>query len=508
MCGPFLNGGPMKGIVTAAEMKSYDSYTIETVGVPFLVLMERAAFSVVQHIEERVGKGAKVLISCGVGNNGADGLAIARMLAERDCEVHICILGTEEKCTEEFALQKRILEHYPVLIYRNQMPEETKYDMIIDAIFGVGLTREVEGLFAEVISRMNAMEGTKVAVDIPSGISADNGAVLGTAFRADMSVTFAFAKRGLYFYPGADYAGKIYVEDIGIGAVSNPFCRPRMFTYEAEDIERLLPRRQGGGNKGTFGKVLIVAGFEYMVGAAVLCARACYEMGAGMVKVLCPIENRGILQQAVPEALYGTCEDLDSSLQWADVVVAGPGMGQSMAARAFLHELLSKCELPLVLDADALNILAVDKELQDALYARGDRGLESILTPHMGEFARLIGAAVADIKADVAEAALNWARAFQVVLTAKDARTVVADSMGRLYLNITGNDGMATAGSGDVLAGIIGALMAQGLGGFDAASLGVYIHSLAGDKAREEYSAYGVTAGRIIESMKKLKDCN
>lgn len=498
----------MKGIVTATEMKSYDRYTIETVGIPSLVLMERAAFSVVQHLEDGVRKGTKVLIACGMGNNGADGLAIARMLAERGCEVQVCLYGNEGKCTEEFAVQRSILEHYPVRIFRNQVPMEAKYDMIIDAIFGVGLTRDVEGIFAETIEFMNSLEGTKVAVDIPSGICADNGAVLGTAFRADMTVTFAFPKRGLYFYPGADYAGKIYVEDIGIGPVSNPNCRPRMFTYEAGDLEKLLPRRQGGGNKGTFGKVLIIAGFEYMVGAAVLCARACYEMGAGMVKVLCPMENRSILQQSVPEALYGTCEDLDSSLQWADVVVAGPGMGQSMAARAVLYELISKCDLPMVLDADALNILAVDKELQDALYARGDRGLESVLTPHMGEFARLIGTTVADIKSDVAEAALNWARALQVILTAKDARSVVADSMGRLYLNITGNDGMATAGSGDVLAGIVGGLMAQGLGGFDAASLGVYIHSLAGDKAQEEYSAYGVTAGRIIESMKKLKDCN
>ena len=239
-----------------------------------------------------------------------------------------------------------------------------------------------------------------------------------------------------------------------------------------------------------------------------MCAKACYEMGAGMVKVISPLENRSILQQAVPEILYGTCEDVDSSLQWADVVVAGPGMSQSRSARGVLATLLEKCELPMVLDADALNLLSVDKALQDALYARGDRGLETVLTPHMGEFARLIGASVADIKEDVAEAASNWARAFQIILVAKDARTVVADAMGRLYLNITGNDGMATAGSGDVLAGMIGGLLTQGLGGFDAATLGVYIHSLAGDEAEKEYSAYGVTAGKIIESMKKLKDCN
>ncbi len=498
----------MKGIVTAAEMKSFDSYTIERVGIPSLVLMERAAFSVVQRIEKYIKQACRICIACGMGNNGADGLAIARMLAERGCVVDAYIYGNEEKQTREFGVQRSILEHYPVHIFVNQVPENGKYDMIIDAIFGVGLTRRVEGIFAEAIGVMNVMGGFKVSVDIPSGINADNGAVLGCAFNADMTVTFAFGKRGLYFYPGADYAGEIFVEDIGIGPVSNPGCRPRMYIYEEKDIEKRLPLRQGGGNKGTFGKVLIIAGFEYMVGAAILCARACYEIGAGMVKVICPPQNRGILQQAVPEILYGTCEDLDSSLQWADVVVAGPGMSQSQTARAMLADLLEKCRLPMVLDADALNILSVDKVLQDALYARGDRGLETVLTPHMGEFARLIGASVADIKEDVAEAASNWAKAFQIILAAKDARTVVADAMGRLYLNITGNSGMATAGSGDVLAGIIGGLLAQGLGGFEAATLGVYIHSLAGDEAEREYSAYGVTAGKIIESINKLKDCN
>lgn len=497
----------MKGIVTAAEMKSYDSYTIEEVGISSLVLMERAALSVVQKVEGYLNTGKqKVCIACGVGNNGADGLAIARMLAERGCVVHVYIYGKLEKKTAEFIQQEKILESYPVEKRENEMPGDCGYDMIIDAIFGVGLTRSVEGIFAEALTCLNAMEGRKVAVDIPSGISADTGELLGVAFRADLTVTFAFGKRGLYLYPGADYAGSIFVEDIGIGPVSNPKCQPKMCIYEPSDIERVLPKRKGSGNKGTFGKVLIVAGFEYMVGAAILCARACYEMGAGMVKVLCPEENRGILQQAVPEILYGTCEDVDSSLQWADVVVVGPGMGCGHIARATLAQLLEKCDLPMVMDADALNMLSVDKELQDALYARGDKGLETVLTPHMGEFARLTGTSVADLKLDTATAAANWAKAYQITLAAKDARTVVADMGGRLYLNITGNSGMATAGSGDVLAGIIGSLLAQGLGGFEAATLGVYIHSLAGDEAAEQYSEYGVTAGKIIRNIQSIKE--
>ena len=233
----------MKGIVTAAEMKSYDSYTIEKVGVPSLVLMERAAYSVVLRIEKHIKEKSRICIACGMGNNGADGLAIARMLAERGCLVDAYLYGNTEKKTEEFACQEAILAHYPVHIFVNQVPEDRNYDMIIDAVFGVGLTRAVEGIFAEVIRALNAMDGRKVAVDIPSGISADNGAVLGVAFRADMTVTFAFGKRGLYFYPGAEYAGEIFVEDIGIGPVSNPGCRPKMYIYEEKDIEKLLPVR-------------------------------------------------------------------------------------------------------------------------------------------------------------------------------------------------------------------------------------------------------------------------
>ena len=495
----------MKGIVTAAEMKSYDSYTISEVGVPSMVLMERAALSVVQRIEAQIiGKKAKVCIACGVGNNGADGLAIARMLAERGSQVCVYIYGNPEKKTPEFVMQQEILESYPVQILVGEPIADSEYDIIVDGLFGVGLTRSVEGEFAEVIHALNTLKGYKVAVDIPSGISADTGAILGCCFQADITVTFAFGKRGLYFYPGADCTGEIFVEDIGIGPVSNPKCNPAMYTYEKADIVRFLPERKGSGNKGTFGKVLVVAGFEYMVGAAVLCSRACYEMGAGMVKVICPEENRIILQQAVPEILYGTCEDLDSSLKWADVVVVGPGMGCSQMAREVLAQLLEKCELPMVMDADALNMLSEDEELQDALYHRGDKGVETILTPHMGEFARLAGASVEDLKADTAQAASNWAKAYQIILVAKDARTVVADANGRLYLNCTGNSGMATAGSGDVLAGIVGSLLAQGLSGFEAATLGVYIHSLAGDEAADKYSEYGVTAGKIIENVKGI----
>ncbi len=495
----------MKGIVTAAEMKSYDSYTINEVGVPSMVLMERAALSVVQRIETRIRDIKRnVCIACGVGNNGADGLAIARMLAERGSRVDVYIYGNLEKKTVEFGLQQKILESYPVQVFAGEAICDRGYDIVVDAIFGVGLTRDVEGDYAEVIHSLNALGGYKVAVDIPSGISADTGAILGCCFRADITVSFAFGKRGLYLYPGADYVGEIFVEDIGIGPISNPKCSPGMFIYDKMDVERMLPCRKGSGNKGSFGKVLIVAGFDYMVGAAILCARACYEMGAGMVKVLCPEENRGILQQAVPEILYGTCEDLDSSLKWADVVVVGPGMGQGHLAHFALTRLLEECELPMVMDADALNMLAVDKGLQDALYARGDSGLETILTPHMGEFARLTGTSVEDLKKDVADAALNWAKAYQIILTAKDARTVVADLNGRLYLNCTGNSGMATAGSGDVLAGIIGSLLAQGMSGFDAATLGVFIHSLAGDEAAQQYSQYGVTAGKIINNIKGI----
>lgn len=500
----------MRFLVTSKEMKEYDdNNTITKIGIPSMVLMERAALALRDAILERIKEPTTVLIVAGVGNNGADGLALARMLAEKNCAVTVCVVGDENKATQEWKQQKEILTHYECNIMNGHtatdalacyVQAQARFDVLVDALFGVGLNREVGSPYCEVISLMNKINAYKVAADMPSGICATTGKVLGNAFRAELTVTFAFAKRGLFLYPGADFAGQCIVADIGISKQSFAQHLPGVFYYE-EDPASLLPDRCNSGNKGTFGKVLVVAGFEKMVGAAVLCAKAALQTGAGMVKVICPEENRIILQEAGPEVLYGGTDTLAESLLWADAVAIGPGLGKSKEAFRLLEAVLQAGQLPLVLDADAINLVAEKQELQDLLR---EYPCEKIMTPHMGEWARLEEENIAKLKESVFDAACETSLKYGAVMVCKDARTVIADMEGRICLNISGNNGMATAGSGDVLTGIIAALCAQGSAAFESASVGAYLHGLAGDGARDIYSEYGVTAGRIVENIRKI----
>ena len=511
----------MQYIVTEDEMREYDNNTIEKIGIPSMVLMERAALAVRDAILAKISRRSTVLIVTGSGNNGADGLALARLLAEEDYNVTVCPIGERKHASQQYLQQLAILRHYSVDIWKEEivprMIERIQecpflFDVIVDAVFGVGLSREVRGHYAEAIKCMNSMNGYKVAVDISSGISADDGSVLGVAFQADLTVTFGFAKRGMYFYPGADCVGQLVVADIGITNRAFFGREPEMY-IEDESFWEHLPKRKKDGNKGTFGKILVIAGFEKMVGAAVLSARAALEMGAGMVKVLCPETNRSILQSAVPEVLYGTCDDLENSLKWADVVVVGPGMGQSEEAQNLLLHLLRMTKLSLVIDADALNMLSASDELKALLKSYAG---EKILTPHIGELARLCGQDIPWVKEHRIEVAKSLSKEYHCVMVCKDARTLIAGTSEdknehKLYLNVTGNNGMATAGSGDVLTGIIGAFLAQNqsaMGTYGCAVAGVYLHGLAGDDAGELYTEYGVTASRLIENIREInRDC-
>ena len=489
----------MRYIVNAAEMKEYDSNTIHRIGVPSMVLMERAAIAVRDQIRKRFPMPASVLIAVGNGNNGADGLALARLMHQEGWHVTVWQTDWREsgKQTDEYTQQEKILMHY--IEHTSFLCPETEYTVIVDAIFGVGLSRPVEGVFADAICQLNSHPGYKVAVDIPSGISADTGNILGTAFRADLTVTFAFGKRGLYLYPGAEHAGEIVVADIGIDEVSFYGHLPGMYTEEKSAGE-LLPKRSGAGSKGTFGKVLLIAGFEQMAGAAALSARAVYRTGAGMVKVICAPENRSIIQCSVPEALYGAPVTLEEQLGWADVAAIGPGLGRSKEASGLLKKVLTGDEnMPLVLDADALNIIAGEEELSRMLQERIRRRGNVVLTPHAGELARLRGSSVEDIKRDPAQALEDILEKYPCVIAAKDARTLVGQPGKAVYLNLAGNSGMATAGSGDVLTGVIAGLLAQGLEPGRAARDGVRLHALAGDAAARHRGTHGLMAGDIAE---------
>lgn len=481
----------MKRIVTGRRMKVMDQTTIREMGIPSCVLMERAALAVAEEVKKT--HPIKVLVLCGNGNNGGDGVAIARILHLWGIPSEFCMVKNPGNYTEETKRQIEIARNYQVRQVNN--PRLDEYTTIVDAVFGIGLSRPVEGIYKEVIRKVNETKACKIAVDIPSGICADTGGILGIAVKADVTVTFGYMKRGHCFYPGASYAGKILVKDIGI----YPGKEDRTDAWMLEEKDKnWLPPRKEDGNKGTFGKVLVVAGSKNMAGAAYLSARACLYAGCGMVKILTEEENRIILQGLLPEAMLAAGEEeqgWQEALDWCDAMVIGPGLGKSIKSRQKTQWFLKNCRKPMVADADALNLLSENREWEKWLSPR------CILTPHMGEMERLCKKSVQEIKKDRIGEACRLAEKLGIVCVLKDARTVIADERGNCWLNGNGNAGMATAGSGDVLSGIIGALLGNGMEQMKAAVLGNYLHGRSGDLARGQKGERSMTAQDLIEFL-------
>lgn len=502
----------MRYIVSDDMMKALERYTIDYIQVPSLVLMEKAALAVRDAVMSLAKTDDKILVVCGTGNNGADGLAVVRLLREKGFVCDYAIVGNVTKATKEWQLQHGILER----LYGMEsvtMEKFGEYNVLVDAIFGIGLSRNVEGEYARYIEAINNARGLNaarvVAVDIPSGINATTAGVMNVAVCADITVTFGFEKIGLRMFPGAEYAGSVIVADIGIGVIEASGIVPGIYTHTLEDY-KLLPERKRHSNKGSYGKVLIIAGAKNMAGAAIFSALTAYRMGAGLVYVLTEKANRKIIQSKLPEAVLIDTEGEpieDIVLMHAksmDSIVCGPGLGISEVAERIVRTVLKIKDRPVILDADALNIIAKEQlasELSDNM----------VLTPHLGEMARLTGLSIAEIQKDMIKIAAGFAKHTQVTLVLKDAVTVIADKNGVFYLNSSGNSGMSTAGSGDVLTGVIGALMAMynrcssdknyyRLG----ASLGVYIHGLAGDYARKKLGERPLLSRDICKAVEKI----
>ena len=487
----------MEYVLTADEMKRYDLATSDIIGIDAFTLMERAALEtakVILSLSEKQNI-KRILILCGPGNNGGDGLALARILSEEGFKTDVFFIKKYKKVSDLFKKQSEIIKKFDVGFSEVIDPS---YDLYVDAIFGTGLKRDVTDEFADCINELNSPGKYVLSMDIPSGIDSDNGSVKGVCVRSDITVTYSFYKRGIFLYPGSKYCGKVIKVNVGIGLKSIPDQKPEMFIHD-KDFDP-LPKRNPDGNKSTFGKVLIIAGSKNMAGAALLSAKAAMRTGAGMVKILSPMENRIIIQESLPEALYGTFEDPESSMNWCDSIVIGPGLSKSDEAKQVLIKVLKiDSKKPVVIDADAINLISDDSELLNLAAKNGER---LIFTPHVGEASRLLKISVSDIKADQVSALKELTVKTNSVVVLKDARTFVKGKDFNIFLNVWGNDRMATAGSGDVLSGIIGAFLGfRKFDSFESAVRGVHLHAVSGDRAYCDLFGNGLTAGDIIEHI-------
>lgn len=552
--------GSMEYLLTAAEMAAADRTTSEKIGIPSIVLMERAALAVAKAVQEDFpdASGTEILVIAGKGNNGADALAAGRILLDAGYGVTFYSPddGRDQKAaasgesSEDFRkesvkessldIQRGILEAYGCRVFFG-LPRNEHPDAVIDGIFGTGLSRAVSGKAEEAIRIVNCLRerGARIySVDIPSGVSATTGERLGAAVQADVTVTFSFYKRGHFLFPGSDLCGRLIREEIGI--TKRAFAEtgvPEVFTYRKEDPMSLLPKRRADGNKGTFGKILVIAGSRGVSGACTMSAQAALRMGAGMVRVFTHEDNRVILQETIPEAMCSTYSslrkepsgnagrertssgdafaELDSSveqelwacLSWADAAVIGPGLGRSEGCRQLLAFVLKHADaLPrgLVIDADAIRLLAEGEGLYGELLSAGSR-IPVILTPHPAECAALFHKTVSEVLANRFAWLPEFADRFHCTIAGKDARTLVA-SFGHTerYLNTSGNDGLATAGSGDVLTGIAAACLGLGMEGFAAATAAVYIHGAAADALAKERSKRSIMATDLIRKLGEM----
>ena len=472
------------------EMQEIDRRTIKERGIPGILLMERAAISILEEINARKDTVLPARVKCLIvvegGNNGGDGLALARLLAQQGDQVEVCYISGLSKVSDSFAYQLDIVRNLGIQVTDEISQKE--YDIIVDGIFGVGLKRDVAGIWKNVIEQMNNMPGYKIAVDLPSGVDATTGQVLGTSFRADLTVTFGLNKRGLVLHPGCDMAGQVVVRDIGFSDREVQDIAPEAYGYDLSDLAR-LPKRSDNSNKGTYGRAAVIAGSADMSGAAVFAAEAAYRTGTGLVKVYTHSLNRTVIGNRIPEAVLMTYSDeaealkcAEDAVSWADVILVGPGLGRSGEAEELLRYVICEAEQPLVLDADALNIISQDLEL-----LKKYRG-EVTVTPHLGEMSRLTDIAIPDIKKNILRVCKDFAMEYNVIDVLKDSRTCVSRG-GDIYINTSGNNGMSTAGAG------------TGSSPYEAAKLGVYIHGLAGDLAAERMGKNGMIARDIVESI-------
>lgn len=504
-------------LLTATQMRELDRIAIEEWLVPGLVLMENAGRATTDYLEENFYDfyPGPVTVFAGKGNNGGDGYVIARHLMNRGWDVAIVVLAEVGEISGDARVNLDILikSSADIKFLSNaagidgQLEQFRQTGLVVDALLGTGLSSEVSGLYARVIDWINSSGSPVVAVDLPSGIDATTGQILGTAVFADLTVTFASAKVGQVVYPAVEFVGDLVVTDIGIPKQLADQQKINHLFINSEAARILLPARPARGHKGTFGHFLLVAGSTGKSGAAALAAEGSLRAGAGLATLACPAHLNSIFETKLTEVMTVPLPEVDGmvSMQaladieelWEDksVLAIGPGLGTGEEIGGLVRRLVRKCPLPMVIDADGLNALAGHLEVLQ------DRSELTVLTPHPGEMARLLGCSVAEVESDRVAIARKFSCEHGIILVLKGARTIVAEPGGAVFVNGSGNPSLACGGTGDVLTGMIGGLLGQGLAPVAAVLLGVYLHGRAADRLFETQGRAGILATDLLQEI-------
>lgn len=490
-------------IATSLIMKSIDGYCIDVLGIPGIVLMENAALKVMKNISEN---NKKFVIVCSCGNNGGDGFAVARHLLNRGNYVEIFSFGSEKNMSEDTLVNFNIIRNMGAKIIKVCKNEDLDIlreslihcEITIDAIFGTGLSREVEGIYSLAITIMNENSKYILSIDVPSGFECNSGKVMGNCIKSDKTITFELYKKGFLGYGAEAFTGEIVIESIGIPRSVVDKFHENEYIMDIDTIKKLIVKRNKYSHKGDYGRTLILAGASGFTGSAYISTQAAVRSGAGLVTLCCDSSIQNILSEKLVEAMISSTNDekkLDSLISKSNCIAIGPGIGNNQGTRNLLEKVLLNSKCPVVIDADGLNVLEGNLEMLK------NRSCPIVLTPHMGEMARISGFSIDEINENKIDIAKEFAKKHDVVLLLKGFNTIITDGK-TVQINPTGSSAMASGGMGDCLTGIIASFISQGYDIFTAACAGAYVHGYCGDKLSKKM--FCVNANHIIEALPSI----
>ncbi|ODM27492.1 bifunctional ADP-dependent (S)-NAD(P)H-hydrate dehydratase/NAD(P)H-hydrate epimerase [Clostridium sp. Bc-iso-3] len=512
-------------VVTPTQMREIDTYTIQSIGIPGIVLMENAAIRMTDEILKDCGSvvNKNIFLFAGKGNNGGDAFAIARHLCNKGANTVVFVLAAKEDITGDAQINLDILENMGIetveVVESSKLEDvEAKLesaDLVVDGIFGTGLKGGIKGLKGDIVKLINKKNIPVIAVDIPSGVDGETGEIAGECIKAYKTVTFGFPKYGHFLHPGCDFVGELTTADISIPSCVAQNFDIKSYIIDEKTVSRLIPQRTGNSNKGDYGKVLVITGSRGMTGAGCLAGTASLRSGAGLLYLGVPRALYSIYECNLTEAITIPLEDENTGflteasipellgyMEKMDAVAIGPGLSTKEGVEVVVFSVVENCKVPLVVDADGLNLIAKD------LSVLNKSKVPMVLTPHPGEMARLMGTSIGEVQRNRVNAAKEFSEKWGVITVLKGSRTIVAAPDGRVFINPTGNSGMATGGTGDVLTGIIASFIGQGLSPVDAAVAGVYLHGLCGDRVANTKGEHGLVAsdltGEIPYAIKSL----